>query len=174
MRDFYTFQWPLQLQRITFSSLSVLCQLICRGEVVVRELHTKACRPFWQRSPRRYLSVVVCRSGCSFRGNILRRRARRPDPAECNHKRDLLAEKIVKMKGERRTKGGREAYVGGGLHKCLVIISGCPIYLTLTIPSRHREEENMFSSPRRGLWWTVHDTISHRTSCRGFTNQKVF
>lgn len=29
IQDFHTFQWPLQLQRITFSSLSVICQLIC-------------------------------------------------------------------------------------------------------------------------------------------------
>lgn len=65
--------------------------------------------------------------------------------SEFNHKQDLHIEKIVKMKGNRRTKGR-----GGPLHKCLVIISGCPIYLTLTIPSCHREEENMFSLPKQG------------------------
>lgn len=50
------------------------------------------------------------------------------------------------MKGKRRTKGGEEK----NRHKRLVIISGCPIYLTRTIPSCHKEEENMFSSPRGG------------------------
>lgn len=46
IQEFYTFQWPLQLQRIKFSSLSVICQLICRKGVVLHELHTKACLSF--------------------------------------------------------------------------------------------------------------------------------
>lgn len=79
----------------------------------------------------------------SFQGDVFRH-ARRPDQTEFNHKQDLHTEKIVPMKGKRRTKEGKK------LHKCSVIISGCPIYLTLTIPSCHREEENMFSSPKRG------------------------
>lgn len=81
---------------------------------------------------------------CSFQGNIFCH-AQRQDQPEFNHKQDPRIEKIVRMKGKRRTKVG-----GKPLHKCLVIISGCPIYLTLTIPSCHREEENMFSSPKRG------------------------
>lgn len=80
---------------------------------------------------------------CSFQQNIFCH-AQRQDQSEFNHKQDLHIEKIVKMKGKRRTKEGKK------LHKCLVIISGCPIYLTLTIPSCHREEENMFSSPKGG------------------------
>lgn len=83
---------------------------------------------------------------CSFQWNVFCH-AQRQDWSEFNHKQDLHIEKIVKMKGNRRTKGGKP------LHKCLVIISGCPTYLTLTIPSCHTEEENMFSSPKQGNGW---------------------
>lgn len=80
---------------------------------------------------------------CSFQSNIFCC-AQRQDQSEFNHKQDLHIEKIVKMKGKNEQRGEKK------LHKCLVIISGCPIYLTLTIPSCHREEENMFSSPKGG------------------------
>lgn len=47
-------------------------------------------------------------------------------------------------------RNGREGG-GGGLQEYVVIISGCPIYLTLTIPTCQREEENRFLSPRGRL-----------------------
>lgn len=67
---------------------------------------------------------------------------------------NLIINKICTLKRLLKWKGTDEQRGGGGpLHKCLVIISGCPIYLTLTIPSCHREEENMFSLPKQGNGW---------------------
>lgn len=90
--------------------------------------------------PRKSQARLLKTAGSSGRSRTVLR-----GQSEFNHKQDLHIEKIVKMKGNRRTKGR-----GGPLHKCLVIISGCPIYLTLTIPSCQREEENMFSLPKQG------------------------
>lgn len=145
MQEFYTFQWPLQLQRIKFSSLSVIRTLICGKGVVLREPPHKS-QPFLlavevpvEFKPRKSRARRKTTGGGGTSLAALGGRS------EFNHKQDLHIEKIVKMKGNRRTKGR-----GGPLHKCLVIISGCPIYLTLTIPSCHREEENMFSLPKQG------------------------
>lgn len=67
---------------------------------------------------------------------------------------NLIINKICTLKRLLKWKGTDEQRAGGGpLHKCLVIISGCPIYLTLTIPSCHREEENMFSLPKQANGW---------------------
>lgn len=62
-----------------------------------------------------------------------------------------IKNKICTLKRSLKWKGKDEQKRRGGeRYKCLVIISGCPIYLTRTIPSCHKEEENMFSSPRGG------------------------
>ena len=63
---------------------------------------------------------------------------------------NLIINKICTLKRLLKWKGRDEQKGGKKIHKCSVIISGCPIYLTLTIPSCQREEENMFSSPKGG------------------------
>lgn len=75
---------------------------------------------------------------CSFQLNIF-----------CQEARLNLINRIYTLRRLLKSKG-KDEQKRTETQKCWVIISGCPIYLTLTIPACRREEENMFSSTRGG------------------------
>lgn len=108
IQEFYTFQWPLQLQRIKFSSLSVICQLICRKGSFCMNSTQKPAFPLAKNLPMVFqpgkLQVQLL-NYCSFQWNVSCR-AKKQVRLECNHEQDLHVEKIATIKREKGTRGG--------------------------------------------------------------------